>query len=197
MSTDQQHQRNNLEAWMAARCDGEHFGELVAYKFPSTRQVQGPLQVGGRLNQDAEMSKNFTQWNQQGSKVILGDMRVLPLSDHRLLSVQSIFLESEGVGVQMPQLMYVVVASGDRVVYGKSFDEALHLLIHDGDDSTMTAGAVATKAIRQAKAQSLVERLRHYFTLLQQMKLDEAGKELQSIREQINTNEDSDQEDEQ
>lgn len=185
LSTDSEHQRNNLESWLAARCDGDHYGELILYKFPNTRQVQGPLQVGGRLNQDAEMSKNFTQWNQQGSKVVLGDMRVLPLSDYRLLSVQSIYLQSEGAGVKMPQLMYVVAASGDQVVYEKTFQQALNRLVGLSPSVVPPFEAAAASLRPVDLAHEIFQRLDRYFGLIEHGQLANAGGELERIREAL------------
>lgn len=185
LSTDTQHQRNNLESMLVARCDGEHYGELMLYKFPNTRQVQGPLQVGGKLNQDPEMSKNFTQWNQQGSKVVLGDMRVIPLSDYRLLTVQAIYLQSEGTAVRMPQLMYVVAASGDQVVYEKTFQQALNRLVGVSPTVIQPATGVGTQQNPTNITQDIIERLEKYFSLLQQGQFAEAGSELQAIRGQL------------
>ncbi|MGC9968501.1 MAG: UPF0182 family protein [Minisyncoccia bacterium] len=183
-STDAEHQRNNLESWLAARCDGDHYGELMLYRFPTTKQVQGPLQVGIRMNQDETLSKDFSLWNQQGSKVVLGDMRVLPLSDHRLLNVQAIYLESEGA--KMPQLKYVVAASGDQMVYEKTFSAALERLIGAGPTlmpppATITAVSVPASL---DLTQEILGRLDKYFGLLQQGKFSEAGNELQAIRDE-------------
>jgi uncharacterized membrane protein (UPF0182 family) len=126
-STDEEHRRDNLEAWLGARADGDHFGEIVLYRFPTGHQVQGPLQVGIKMNQDSELSRTFTLWNQHGSKVILGEMRVLPLSDNRLLNVQAVYLQSEGA--RMPQLKYVVAASGGEVAYKATLEESLRALV--------------------------------------------------------------------
>lgn len=179
-STDAEHQRNNLEAILMARCDGAHYGEIALYKFPTTTQVQGPLQVGIKMNQDDSLSKEFSLWNQQGSRVVLGGMRTLPLSGHRLLNVQAVYLQSEGA--RMPQLKYVVVASGDQVVYDKSFDRALGRLAGTAD---LTGPAETESEARSPKdlVTRILGRLDRYFSLLQSGQFSEAGREMQGIHD--------------
>lgn len=181
-STDEEHKRNDLEAWLGARADGDHFGEMVLYKFPTGHQIQGPLQVGIKMNQDSELSKTLTLWNQQGSKVILGDMRVLPLSDNRLLDVQAIYLQSEGA--KMPQLKYVVAASGEQVIYEPTFEQALNRLVGvvPAIVPPPSAPGVSQNGVLDLN-QEIMNRLDHYFGLLQQGKFSDAGSELQALRD--------------
>ena len=182
-STDSEHQRNNLEALLAARNDGEHYGELILYKFPTTHQVQGPLQMGIKLNQDSELSKEFTLWNQHGSKVVLGDVRVLPLSDHRLLNVQAIYLQSEGA--KMPELKYVVVASGDQVVHEPTFQAALDRLVGIAPVVAPSAGGIQKPIILSNVDldQEVLNGIDRYLDSLRQGKFSDAGQALQAIRD--------------
>ena len=62
--------KDNLAAWMVARSDGEHYGELRVFQFPKQKLVFGPRQVVARINQDQVISPQITLWNQQGSQVI-------------------------------------------------------------------------------------------------------------------------------
>ena len=34
--------RNNMIGWMAGRSDGENYGKLLGYNFPSSRLIDGP-----------------------------------------------------------------------------------------------------------------------------------------------------------
>jgi hypothetical protein len=183
-STDETHQRNNLESWLAARCDGDHFGELVLYKFPTTKQVQGPLQVGVKMNQDGELSKTFTLWNQQGSKVVLGDMRVIPLSDNRILDVQAIYLQSSGA--QMPQLKLVVASSGEKIVYEPTFEQALNSLVGASVDLVPPPpgqGNTTGQRIAPDFGQDFLRGFDDYLRLLQAGKFSDAGRQLDTLRE--------------
>jgi uncharacterized membrane protein (UPF0182 family) len=71
-------QKDNLAAWMVARNDGAHYGELAVYRFPRQRLVFGPNQIVNRINQDTEVSRQITLWDQRGSEVLRGELLVRP-----------------------------------------------------------------------------------------------------------------------
>src|SRR3984893_3072833 len=114
--------RNNMIGWMAGRCDIEHYGKLLVYNFPKSRLIDGPLQIEARIDQNAQLSGQFTLWNQQGSHVQRGHLLVIPIG-RSLLYVEPVYLKAERS--PMPELRLVVLATQDRIGYGKSFDEAL------------------------------------------------------------------------
>src|SRR5258705_1396582 len=64
--------RDNMIAWLAARCDAPDYGKLIVYEFPKERLVYGPVQIEARINQSPEISQQLTLWNQIGSRVIRG-----------------------------------------------------------------------------------------------------------------------------
>ena len=117
--------RNNMIGWMAGRCDGDAYGSLLAYNFPKSRLVDGPAQIEARINQNAQLSGQFTLWNQQGSHVLPGHLLVIPIG-RSLLYVEPIYLKAERS--PMPELRLVVLATQDRLAYGSNFDEALNNL---------------------------------------------------------------------
>lgn len=189
LSTDPEHPRNNMVAWFAGRSDGDHYGELILYRFPRNRQINGPLQVGMRINQDDMISKDLSLWNQQGSRVILGDLRVLPLSDSRLLYVQPLYLQSEGG--KMPEIKRIFASSGNELVYTSSFSEALDRLVgsHITAAAPETVQMPNTQRVEPANSsQSILEHLDRYLRLLQEGKFAEAGTELESLKTQRNNN---------
>ncbi|MBE0594029.1 MAG: UPF0182 family protein, partial [Gemmatimonadales bacterium] len=87
--------KDNLSAWMVARNDGARLGELVVYRFPRQRLVFGPTQVVNRINQDTEVSRQLSLWDQRGSEVIRGNLLVIPIEES-LIFVQAIYLRAEG-----------------------------------------------------------------------------------------------------
>ena len=117
--------RNNMIGWIAGRCDGDAYGSLIAYNFPKSRLVDGPLQIEARIDQNAQLSGQFTLWNQQGSHVQRGHLLVIPIG-RSLLYVEPIYLKAERS--PMPELRLVVLATQDRLEYGSNFDEALNKL---------------------------------------------------------------------
>src|SRR5436309_10377110 len=68
--------RNNLIGWIAGRCDGPNHGTAIAYEFPKSRLVDGPLQVEARIDQNAQLCGQLSLWNRQGSHVRRGGMLV-------------------------------------------------------------------------------------------------------------------------
>ncbi|MGB7209783.1 MAG: UPF0182 family protein, partial [Pyrinomonadaceae bacterium] len=106
--------RNNMIAWMAGRSDGDAYGKLLVYNFPSSRVIDGPLQIEARIDQDAQLSGQITLWNQQGSKVKRGNLIIMPIGTG-LLFVEPIYLQA--VRSPMPELRLVVLATQERLVY--------------------------------------------------------------------------------
>jgi hypothetical protein len=104
--------RDNIISWMAARCD-EKYGELLLYEFPKGTLVYGPMQVEARIDQDPEISKIFTLWSQAGSRIIRGNLLVIPI-DNSILYVEPVYLRAENA--QIPELRGVVVSYENRLV---------------------------------------------------------------------------------
>jgi hypothetical protein len=114
--------KQNMVAWLYARNDGEHYGELGVYKFPKQKLVYGPMQVESRIDQNPTISQQLSLWNQRGSQVIRGNLLVIPLEE-AILYVEPIYLEAEAS--QLPELRRVIVAYGNRIAMEESLAEAL------------------------------------------------------------------------
>ena len=131
--------KDNLIGWMAARCDGDKLGELIFYHLSKQELVFGPNQIESRINQDQNIAKDLTLWNQQGSRVLRGDIIALPVGDS-FLYVESIYIQAETA--RMPQLKKVVLAMGNRLIYEDTFAQALDRL-SGGQFSAGLASAVS------------------------------------------------------
>ena len=118
---------------MAGRCDGENYGKLFVYDFPKSRLIDGPLQIEARIDQNAQLSSQFTLWNQQGSRVLRGHLLVIPMG-RSLLYVEPIYLRSESS--PMPELRIVVLATQDKLAYGKTFEEAVNDMFGEAGKAT-------------------------------------------------------------
>jgi len=114
--------RNNMVAWLAARCDTPGYGELIEYEFPKERLIYGPQQIEARIDQDTLISQQLSLWNQMGSKVIRGNLLVIPVED-AIVYVEPLYLRSEQG--QIPELKRVIVAYGDRLAMESSLEAAL------------------------------------------------------------------------
>jgi uncharacterized protein len=124
--------KDNLAAWMVARNDGEHYGKLRVYRFPRQSLVFGPRQIENRINQDTEIARQVSLWDQRGSQVIRGDLLVIPI-EGALLYVQPLYLQAEGG--RIPELKRVLVAYENQVVMRETLEQGLQALFAgDGGD---------------------------------------------------------------
>ena len=83
--------RDNMIAWLAARCDPPDYGKLIVYEFPKEKLVYGPFQIEARINQNTEISQQLSLWNQMGSRVIRGNLLVIPI-ENSILYVSPLYL---------------------------------------------------------------------------------------------------------
>ncbi len=190
--------RNNLIGWIAGRSDGNKYGTLVAYDFPKTKLVDGPLQIEARIDQNAQLSGQLTLWNQQGSQVRRGALLVIP-SGRALLYAEPIYLQARQS--PMPELRLVVLAMQNRLAYGPTFESALSALF-GGTASTLNAEAEAAPAepaqraaasaaaaegesdLRALIAQAAQD-LADYQRLTAEGKLGEAGQKLERLKQTL------------
>jgi uncharacterized protein len=129
--------RDNLAAWIAARCDEPYYGKLIAYTFPRDRLVFGPKQVNARIDQDSYISQQLTLWGQRGSDVIRGSLLVIPI-ENSLLYVQPLYLAAQDKG-GLPELRRVILAYENTVVMEENLELGLRQLF----------GAKAPSAVRE------------------------------------------------
>jgi uncharacterized membrane protein (UPF0182 family) len=192
--------RPNMIGWMAGRCDGAAYGSLLVYQFPQSRLINGPAQIEARIDQNAQLSGQFTLWNQQGSRVVRGNVLVIPIG-RSLFYIEPIYLRSERS--PMPELRIVVVATQDRLGYGQTFQEALTNLIgqpakpseqkpdeqQQQPKTAEQAGPTTTQTPATPlpqNTQQLINRaadeLSAYQRLTAEGKLGEAGQKLESLK---------------
>ena len=119
--------RPNMIAWVAARMDPGHYGERIAFQFPTQTTTQGPVQVEARINQDDTISEQFTLWTNAGSRVVRGNLLVLPIGDDGLLYVEPIFLQAEGA--PFPEFVRVIMADQRRVAFADTVEEGIAQLL--------------------------------------------------------------------
>ncbi|MGH9432281.1 MAG: UPF0182 family protein [Terriglobia bacterium] len=115
--------KDNMIAWMAARCDAPNYGKVLVFTFPKEKLAYGPQQIEARIDQVPAISQQLTLWNQGGSSVIRGTLLVIPVKNS-VLYVEPLYLAAQAGGA-LPQLKRVIVAYSDKVVMEPSLDEAL------------------------------------------------------------------------
>jgi uncharacterized membrane protein (UPF0182 family) len=118
--------RPNLTAWLAARNDAEHYGELWLIDFPKDRPILGPEQIQALINQDPEVSKVFSLWDGGGSELVQGNLLVLPVGTS-LLYVEPVYLKATKGG--LPSLVRIVVSDGRGIAMDVNLSAAIERLI--------------------------------------------------------------------
>ncbi|MDQ3519135.1 MAG: UPF0182 family protein, partial [Gemmatimonadota bacterium] len=140
--------KDNLASWMVARNDGEHYGKLNVYRFPKQSLVFGPQQIVNRMNQDTEIARQVSLWDQRGSEVIRGALMVIPIEES-LIYVQPLYLRAEGG--KIPELKRVIVAYQNRVVMEETLESGLSRLFGGPSlPAPMVAAAADTTGARVA-----------------------------------------------
>jgi uncharacterized protein len=139
--------RDNMISWLAARCDGADYGHLFEFAFSKDKLFYGPYQIQARINQNPEISQQYSLWNQMGSKVILGNLLVIPVEDS-LLYVEPLYIRAQNG--QLPELERVIASSGDRTVMGDNLELTLAALFK-GQEVTPPTVARTGPAIKPEK----------------------------------------------
>ena len=128
--------KNNMIAWMAARCDGDDYGKVLVFNFPKQKLVYGPQQIEARIDQQPEISQQLTLWDQGGSRVIRGTLLVIPI-ENSILYVEPLYLAAEAGG-GLPEMRRVIVSYADQVVMEPTLDEALSKIFGQIDSRPST-----------------------------------------------------------
>jgi uncharacterized protein len=114
--------KDNLSAWMVARSDGDRYGQLVVYRFPKQKLIYGPRQIVARINQDAEISRQVSLWDQRGSQVVQGNLLVIPIEE-ALIYVRPLYLRSESG--KIPELKRVIVAYENQIAMEETLEASI------------------------------------------------------------------------
>ena len=123
--------RPNMIAWSAARMDPGVYGERILFRFPSDTTTFGPAQVEARINQDDTISEQFTLWSNAGSRVVRGNLLVLPIGDDGLIYIEPIFLQAEGA--PFPEFVRVIMVDQQRVAFAETVEEGLRQLLGEAE----------------------------------------------------------------
>ncbi len=127
--------RDNMISWLAARCDPDHYGKLILYQFPKQKLIYGPRQIESRIDQDPVISQQITLWSQSGSRVVRGNLLVIPIGDS-LMYVEPLYLQAESS--QLPELKRVIVSFDNRIAMEESLADALQVVFGGGSGTAST-----------------------------------------------------------
>lgn len=159
--------KDNLSAWMCARNDSPEYGRLVVYLFPKAKVVYGPRQISSRINQDPEISRQLSLWDQRGSQVSHGTLLVIPIEES-LIYVQPLYLKAE-TG-QIPELRRVIVAYENEIAMEETLEKAIARIFRDrASSASVPAGAEAPEvasqqriAVLETSGEAAAQALGHY-----------------------------------
>ena len=183
----------NLTAWLAARCDQPQYGQLLVYRFPKGKQIAGPMQVENFISQEPDISQQISLWNTQGSRVLRGNLLILPMNNS-LLYVEPIYIQSEDEKTAIPELRRVVIGYENEVVWGETLEDALDEMFGQGRNFQSTAAAPTTETATdpstdQTSLRGLIEQANRYFNEAQTAQRagdwPEYGRSLQLLEETL------------
>ena len=160
--------RDNMIAWLAARCDAPDYGKLIVYEFPKEKLVYGPFQIEARINQNTEISQQLTLWNQMGSRVIRGaNLLAIPI-ENSILYISPLYLRAEHG--HLPELKRVIAAYGERVVMKETLAEALSALFIESGAAPAILGTTEETAVAGPAAGRAQEALDRYNRAVERLK---------------------------
>jgi len=174
--------RDNMIAWMGAKCDFPEYGKIIVYQLPKERLTFGPIQIEAMIDQNTLISEQLSLWDQRGSRVIRGNLVVIPI-DHSILYVEPVYLLAEGVNI--PQLVRVIVVSGKKVVMEPTLEQAI-----DGVFGTNQSPEKLSKAPPSAEIDVLNrarERLDKAREALRAGKWDDFGRVMQKLQDTLSS----------
>ena len=171
--------------WLAARSDGENYGKLLAYLFPKERTVDGPSQIENRIGQDTTITEQLALWGRGGSRVIRGNLLLIPLGKS-ILYVEPVFLEAETGGI--PELKRVIVVAGEQIAMEPTLEESIAAIF--GPEALLTepeapAPAEPAKPVVADTAELIEEAQQHYNKAQQYLKAGNwagYGEELKALK---------------
>ncbi|HVC34172.1 MAG TPA: UPF0182 family protein [Chloroflexota bacterium] len=139
--------KTNMVAWLAARSDGADYGKMLLFEYPKDKVIFGPQQVEARIDQNPQISAQLSLWNQQGSKVVRGNLLVIPI-EKSTLYVEPLYLQASQS--QLPELTRVILATEDKLVMGTSLDDALNQLFGTGTAAANPSASVVPAGLTTA-----------------------------------------------
>ncbi|WP_456475298.1 UPF0182 family membrane protein [Candidatus Pyrohabitans sp.] len=173
--------KNNLVAWLAARSDGEHYGERIVYLFPKDKLIYGPMQIEARIDQNPEISQYFTLWDQAGTRVIRGNLLVIPIRES-LLYVEPVFLRAEQRD-SLPELKRVIVSFGETIAMEETLDEAIERVFGKSVEEVIKEYEAVPRT-EAGKDELMKQLLQHYSAAREALRNEDFasfGREFQAI----------------
>lgn len=171
-----------LIGWIAGMCDPENYGRLLAYKFPKEKRALGTQQVETKIDQDRVLSGQLSLWDQRGSRVIRGNVLVIPIED-TIIYVEPIYLQAETAAY--PELRLVAVMHNDNLSYANTFDEALYGLIGQEKPSLASEEIITSDRSTREMITQANEAFENYLDALGNKNFEDASKYLETLSQTL------------
>ena len=152
--------KDNLSAWMSARSDKENYGKLVVYRFPKQRLVFGPKQIINRINQNPDISRQISLWDQRGSQVEQGLLLVMPIEES-LLYIRPLYLRAENG--KIPELKRVIVAYENQIVMEKNLSQAFYRIFGGTTETPEQETEKKQPVSETSEKEGLIEQAKNHF----------------------------------
>lgn len=155
--------KKNMTGLLVARNDGANYGELVLYQMPKSKVVYGPRQVEALIDQNTEISKEFSLWDSAGSTYSRGNLFVIPIEDS-LIYVEPVYLEAKEDSI--PEVKRVIVVYGNRIAYEETLAEALNSMFGEGsaNDNNTAASESSGESGGQMSQAEIITKAQEAFT---------------------------------
>jgi uncharacterized membrane protein (UPF0182 family) len=175
--------KNQMAGWLAGLSDGDNYGKLVAFRFPKGRFVDGPAQIESRINSDSRFSGDLTLWDQHGSRVIRGNLIILPLNNNQLVAIEPVYIEAEQT--KIPTLARVVfgqlLPDDRKIEWAGTLGEAEALLVGMRPEPSSAQASATTDVERLERARSVFHDMQQEYAAANFVRYGELLDQLQKI----------------
>ena len=119
-------EKQSIIAYLVGSTEGTT-NQLKLYKFSEDSNIVGPMQLDKQMEEDEAISKELDALNTTGTR-LTKQMMAVPINN-TLLYVEPIYQTMLNEQSEIPVLKKVIVASGNKVAIGDTFENALDNLL--------------------------------------------------------------------
>ncbi len=173
--------KENMVSYLAANSDPGDYGKLTLFNLDRSRTIFGPTQVNARILANTTIASELTLLSQRGSRVILGNLLIVPVKES-LLYVQPIFVQGSAAN-SIPLLQRVAVYYNNAVGYAPTLAEAVGQVVRGEAPPPAGGGQGPAPPSGTANVQELLQRADEAYKAAQRALADG---DLAAYQQQIN-----------
>lgn len=134
--------RKELRAFMVVSSEPEDYGSITVYTV--TGQLpEGPATVAAEFGSDPVISQQITLLDQRGSRVIFGDLQMVPVG-RGLVYLRPLFVRPEDANAKQIFVRKFLASYNNKVVIGETLADAVNKLFA-GAGSSLAGGSIAVE----------------------------------------------------